>query len=125
MIVESEEVTDAMPVLFAGIEDVIFRFCTIKGFHADGGHASGAFLSCTLNNLDIYWGLFNECLFAGCCFENCTFRGTGFPGCCFVECEFIGCNFIKDNLGGECSFDEARWYGCKQLNSVGMPIEVK
>lgn len=123
MLIESEEVTDPASVFFAG-EDVIFRFCSIQRFHTEGGSVEGAFLSCTLSDLDIYWGLFNGCIFVGCRFKNCTFRGTSFPSCSFVECEFVDCNFTKDNLGSECAFEDVRWYGCKQKSCIGIPFEV-
>lgn len=53
MLIESEEVTDAASVLFAN-EDVFFRFCSIQRLHVEGGSVGGAFLSCTLSDLDIY-----------------------------------------------------------------------
>ncbi|SMC29466.1 Pentapeptide repeat-containing protein [Andreprevotia lacus DSM 23236] len=125
MLIESEQVTEAWQVLSYGLqEDIIFRFCVIQDFDAEGGSAGGAFLSCRFNNLDIYWGIFNCCIFSECRFENCTFRGTSFPDCKFVECEFIGCAFVQDNLGSACSFRGASWYGCVQSLSAGMPTEI-
>ena len=38
----------------------------------------------------------------------------------FVECEFVNCEFTKNNLNGDCSFNDVAWYSCKQINCVGL-----
>jgi len=98
----------------------VYRYSTIEGFSVNGGHVDAAFLFCNLCELDVYGCIFNLCVFVDCTFENCTFRGTAFPGCKFVDCTFTGCQFIQDNLGGECSFDDTRWYGCTQSACEGL-----
>ncbi|WP_029919982.1 pentapeptide repeat-containing protein [Nevskia soli] len=120
MLIEQETITEPKKLMSRQFDETIFRYCTFEDFHAEGGHVAGALLSCTLRNLDIYWGLFNLCLFVECQFENCTFRGTGFTGSRFVECSFIGCRFVKDNLGGDCTFGDARWYQCAQKDCEGL-----
>lgn len=106
------------------LEDSIFRYSALTNFSIEGGHATAIFSSTTFDRLDWYWGLFNACLFADCRFENCTFRGTAFPDSRFVDCSFFRCRFVRDNLDGECVFENTKWYGCTQSDCEGLPSVV-
>jgi uncharacterized protein YjbI with pentapeptide repeats len=114
------DANDLMPRL----EDSLFRYSGLTEFSIEGGHVTSVFLTATFERLDWYWGLFNLCLFADCRFEGCTFRGTAFAGSRFVDCAFVDCRFVRDNLGGECRFDEVKWYGCAQTGCEGLPATV-
>lgn len=110
----SKEVSSAFAV-----SDEIFRYCTFESASIDGGGSDGVFLSCTFQDLDWYWGLFNMALFVGCKFERCTFRGASFSGCRFVECSFSDCRFLPDNVGGLCTATDTNVYGCTFQNCEG------
>lgn len=101
------------------VNDEIFRYCRFETAELEGGDSDGVFLSCTFQDFEWYWGLFNLALFVGCTFERCTFRGTSFSGCRFVECSFIECRFLPDNLGGLCRAPETMLYGCSSTDCVG------
>lgn len=116
-LVEMEHLTDKAALRQS---EVIFRFCTLEGFEVHGAIADGAFLNCTLKDVEFYWGLFNCCTLVHCRFERCRFRGTGFGGSLFAECSFVDCSFEQDNLGGECSFDGSSWYACTQSACRGL-----
>jgi uncharacterized protein YjbI with pentapeptide repeats len=77
------------------------------------------FLSCTFQDFEWYWGIFNMALFVDCKFERCTFRGTSFAGCRLVDCSFSECRFLPDNLGAACSSSDTGVYGCAAENCVG------
>jgi uncharacterized protein YjbI with pentapeptide repeats len=126
MLIEQQTITSGD--IFAGdAAEAVVRYSTLRGFSVEGGHFDASFLFCTFVDLELYWGLFNLCVFVECTFENCTFRGTGFPGCRFVACSFVNCHFVKDNLNGECFFDDTKWHDCKQSNTEGLekyiPVE--
>ncbi len=101
-------------------EDSVFRNSTFLMPTINGGHVTSIFLESTFSNIDWYWGTFNDSRFVTCTFKNCTFRGTAFLSCCFVECNFDSCRFAHDNVGGQCSFDDSRWYGCEARNCEGL-----
>lgn len=111
--------------LMSKLEDSLFRFCLLYNLAPLGGHITSVFLSTSFNQVNWYSGLFNCCDFLSCQFESCTFRGTSFPDCRFVDCRFSGCRFVPDNLGGECVFDDAKWYGCLQAACEGLPEAVQ
>ena len=100
--------------------EMSFRYCEFKDVTTEGAHVDSEFVRCKFADCDFYWGLFNLAVFIGVKFENCKFRGCSFADCIFVECEFRHCDFVFDNLGGNCSFDGTRWYGCKQYESIGI-----
>ena len=99
--------------------DEIFRFCHFESAALEGGDSDGVFLSCTFQDFEWYWGLFNLAVFVGCKFERCTFLGTSFSSCRLVECSFTECHFLPDNLGGLCSAPETNVYGCSSANCEG------
>lgn len=99
--------------------DEIFRYCHFESAKLEGGESDGVFLSCTFQDFEWYWGIFNLALFVGCKFERCTFRGTAFSGCRFVECSFTDCQFLADNLGGSCSASGTNLYGCSSTGCAG------
>ena len=101
-----------------------FKYCVFEKFEIEGKHIDRDFIDCTFTDIDWYWGLFNLVNFVGCKFNNCTFRGSSFPECKFVECEFHNCNFIKDNLNGDCSFENARAYNCVANSCSGLNIPI-
>ncbi len=103
-----------------GWEENYFWYCTFAGLDEEGGSIESVFLSCEFARCQWYWGMFNLAVFVGVRFTDCTFRGTSFSGCKFVECDFIRCHFTKDNLGGNCSFDDSRWYSCTQTDTRGI-----
>lgn len=99
--------------------DGIFRYCEIENAVLEGGCFDGVFIACGFKKVEWYWGLFNLAVLVNCKFENCTFMGTSFAGCQFVECTFINCRFDKDNLGGNCSASDSRFFECSAANCVG------
>jgi uncharacterized protein YjbI with pentapeptide repeats len=107
----------------ASWSDHVFRYCDFNGISTEGGEVDSVFVSCTFENCEWYWGLFNLARFVEVNFEGCTFRGASFAGCKFVDCNFNNCNFVKDELGGDCSFDDVVWYGCSQSNCTGLAQE--
>jgi uncharacterized protein YjbI with pentapeptide repeats len=109
----------------ASWSDHVFRYSAFAGISTEGAEIDSAFLSCKIDNCEWYWGLFNLAIFVEVTFEGCTFRGASFAGCKFIECKFSNCQFLKDNLGGDCSFDDVVWYGCSQTNCTGLPEEVQ
>jgi uncharacterized protein YjbI with pentapeptide repeats len=119
MLFEQQVIADAK-TLASGLDENVFLYCTIKGISLQGGNIDASFLSCTISNLDAYWGIFNMCTFVQCKFEDCTFRGTAFPDCKFVECSFKRCAFLKDNLDAPCNFDRAKSYGGSQTDCSGL-----
>jgi uncharacterized protein YjbI with pentapeptide repeats len=102
-------------------DDHIFRFCTFEQLDEDkiATAVDATFLGCRFKNIDFYWTLFNNVLFHDCEFKDCTFRGVSFAGCRFVDCSFESCVCTQDNLGGSCSFERSRWYGCTHNDCVG------
>ena len=104
----------------ANWEESVYRYCTFDRIEHEGLHVTSAFLDCRFESCDLYWALFNTATFVGVEFKDCVFRGCAFSGCCFVECRFDSCSFENDNLGGSCTFDDTRWYGCAQTNSQGL-----
>ncbi|MBI5091571.1 MAG: pentapeptide repeat-containing protein [Candidatus Hydrogenedentes bacterium] len=105
-------------------EECVYRFVRFTGLSMEGGHIDAAFLTCTFTRIDWYWGIFNCAVFVECQFEDCIFLGAAFPDCKFVECSFVRCRFAKDNMGGDCSFDGAKWYGCTQTDCEGLSEHV-
>lgn len=108
----------------ANWEDDVFRFCTFSGLYEEGAHVTAAFVDCTFEGCEFYTALFNCATFVGVTFKSCHFRGCGFPGSRLAECTFDGCSFDADNFGGGCSFEESRWYACKQRGTQGLCIEL-
>ncbi|WP_425493841.1 pentapeptide repeat-containing protein [Dyella silvatica] len=104
-------------------EELTFRFCEFRGFDMEGGCITSNFIDCTFEDCELYWGFFNGVALVGVSFRNCIFRGSFFSGCRLVECTFDNCLFTKDNLDGDCRFDNSRWYGCKQSGTEGLSIE--
>ncbi len=109
--------TEVRAALAAG--DEVFRYCHFESARLEGGDSDGVFLSCTFQDFEWYWGIFNMALFVDCKFERCTFRGTSFAGCRLVDCSFNDCRFLPDNLGAACSSSDTGIYGCAAENCVG------
>ena len=107
---------DSLP---QGWEEAVFKYCNFRKLDIEGCGFEGVLVGCVIEDSDWYWGLFNTATFVNVTFKNCTFRGVGFAGCSFTECNFIKCAFTKDNLGGDCSFTENRWYACTQSGCTG------
>lgn len=119
MLFESEQF-DRRLVKLASWSDQFYRYCEFRKFDTSGGNIDSVFIGCTFEDCEWYWGLFNLAIFVQVKFTGCTFRGTGFAGSKFIECEFIDCVFARDNLNGECYFEEVAWYKCKQTNCTGL-----
>lgn len=100
----------------------IFQYCTFDKITLDGGESDSLFVSCELNDLDWYWGLFNGCIFVDTCFKNCTFRGSNFADCRFLDCEFLNCKFEKDNMDSPCSFKGSKQIDGKVISCTGFII---
>jgi len=111
MLIEHSKYEDAPAVAKDADGDNVFRYCEFLRFSIEGGHVDGAFIGCTFEGLDWYWGLFNCCLFVRARFTKCIFRGTSFSDCRFVDCEFLDCQFLEDNLGKGCTAEGPRVYG--------------
>lgn len=108
----------------ANWEGDVFQFCTFFGLDEEGAHVTGGFIDCTFEGCEFYIVLFNCATLVGVTFKNCHFRGCRFPGSRLVECTFENCRFDADNMGGECGFEESRWYACKQRGTQGLRIEL-
>jgi uncharacterized protein YjbI with pentapeptide repeats len=101
--------------------DHVFRYCRFEKLEDSvTRQVDATFLSCVFSKCDFYWSLFNVALFSECKFENCTFAGVTFADCLFIECTFVECSFTKSNLGGPCTSENTRWYGCKQSDCTGL-----
>lgn len=100
-------------------EDGSFTYCNFSKLDIEGPGFSGVLVGCVIEDSEWYWSLFNVATFVSVKFKNCTFRGSAFASCSFTECSFINCTFTKDNLGGDCSFTENRWYACTQSGCTG------
>jgi uncharacterized protein YjbI with pentapeptide repeats len=85
-----------------------------------GAHIASVFVECTFANTEFYWVLFNGARFVSSTFQSCAFLGATFADCLFVECTFDNCRFAKDNMGGDCSSENTRWYGCSFANCAGV-----
>ena len=85
----------------------------------EGGSVDSNFSNCEFNQLDWYWGLFNEIDFLNCKFFNCRFRGSVFAACKFINCEFVGCEFTSDNLNSPCEFKDSSHRDCTFKNCKG------
>jgi uncharacterized protein YjbI with pentapeptide repeats len=109
----------------ANWEEEHYKFCNFEDFSIEGGHVDSDFINCTFENIEWYWGMFNIVNFIDCTFNNCIFKGSSFPDCKFVECELNNCQFIKDNLDGDCSFENTKAYSCKVNNTTGFNVEYK
>ena len=96
-----------------------FQYCDFKAVVEEGGSVDSTFEGCTFTGCDWYWTLFNVATFVRSKFVGCKFRGCSLAGCILVECEFVDCEFTIDNLGGACSFDDTRAYGCITTNTTG------
>jgi uncharacterized protein YjbI with pentapeptide repeats len=103
------------------LEGSVLRYCTLKNFSLDGKNVDSVFLSCSLEDLNWYWGLFNCCLFVDTKFIDCVFRGSNFADCRFLNCEFSDCRFDEDNFHSPCSFDGTQWFGGKAARCKGLP----
>lgn len=107
----------------AGWDGQVFRYCTFRAFDAEGPHITSEFIDCLFEGCELYWALFNNATLVGVTFKHCRFRGCSFAGCRVVECTFENCDFTEDNLGGSCSFEGSRWYGCQQRQTNGLSVE--
>lgn len=107
-----------------GWEEGSFKYCTFNRLDIEGKEFGGVLVGCVIDGCDWYWTLFNTAIFVNVEFKNCTFRGVSFSGCSFTECQFVGCKFMKNNLGGDCSFNDSRWYACSQSACAGFLSEV-
>ncbi len=105
--------------------DNFFRFCDFRQMDLEGEHVDSVFVGCTFEECEWYGGLFNQTILVNIKFKNCRFRGTSFRGSKFVECEFHECEFTEDNLGGDCVFDDVKWYNCIQKNCRGLEEEFR
>lgn len=118
MLIQDVEYTppDKLPDLAS---DHVFRYCKFHKLE-DSREIEATFLSCDFTNCDFYWALFNVASFFRCKFENCIFAGASFADCRLMECAFVKCSFTKDNMGGDCSFENTKWYGCSQTDRSGL-----
>lgn len=123
MLFESEQFESCLQEP-AGWSNNVFRYCEFSGISSDGGEIDSVFVGCTIRNCEWYWGLFNQAIFVRVDFVECSFLGSGFAGVRFVECNFLDCNFRKDNLDGDCYFDDVAWYGCTQNDCTGLSHEL-
>ncbi|EHM39015.1 pentapeptide repeat-containing protein [Hafnia alvei] len=99
----------------------VLRYCDLKNISLDGGEFDNTFLSCEIEFCDLYWVLFNNCLFVDVRFCDCKFSGVSFISCRFINCDFVNCEFTQDNFNQLCSFTETIWFGCKVEHSNGLP----
>jgi len=120
MLIERTEYSDE-PSLSVNLKDSIFRYCVFKNIMMEGKSVDAIFLSCKLDSLNWYWGIFNCCLFVDVRFENCVFHGSNFADCRFLNCEFIDCCFDEDNVGSPCSFEGTQWFGGNAVGCTGLP----
>lgn len=97
----------------------VLRYCDLKNISLDGGEFDNTFLSCEIEFCDLYWVLFNNCLFVDVRFFDCKFSGVSFISCRFINCDFVNCKFTRDNFNQLCSFTETIWFGCKVEHSNG------
>jgi uncharacterized protein YjbI with pentapeptide repeats len=101
------------------LADNVLRYCSFASLLLEGAHVDVVCLGCKFENVEWYWGLFNDCTFVDSRFVRCTFRGASFPDCRFVDCEFVECRFIEDNLGGSCQAERAHLYGTSFTDCIG------
>ena len=97
-----------------------FRYCDFRNLKNEGARVHAFFLGCDFSECDWYWGHFGSAIFVNVKFKACKFQGSFFADCKFVECEFEDCSFTTDNLGMECTFNENKWFDCKQTNCTGL-----
>ena|ERR1035441_1993117 len=102
-----------------------FKLCDFRDFSMEGGIISSDFVSCSLKNVEWYWGLFSCSNFIECRFTDCVFRGSSFFGCRFVDCVLSDCRFIKDNLDADCGFSGTVAFGCSIQGGEGFKAEMK
>ena len=88
------------------INTLLYENCNFQNFECDTIRAAD-YKKCIFNNIHFYWTLFSITEFNNCNFNNCTFAGVTFADCKLIECNFKDCKFIKDNLGGNCSFEDS------------------
>ena len=105
--------------------DNVYRYCNFKNISTEGDSYGDIFVGCVFENIDMYWGMFNTTILVNVKFVKCQFRGVAFSGSKFYEFEFNACEFLKDNLNGECTFDEVTWYKCRQFDCVGLEKEFR
>jgi uncharacterized protein YjbI with pentapeptide repeats len=101
----------------------VFLYCGFSDLEIDGRGFDGALIGCKFENIDWYWGLFNEVLISKTKFVGCKFRGTSFVGCRFLYCEFEGCEFAADNVGGFSKFKDCVLVECKFRRCASATIE--
>jgi uncharacterized protein YjbI with pentapeptide repeats len=106
-------------------DDNFYRFCVFESISTEGSNNFAFFDRCEFSKCEWYWGHFNGAHFVNVKFRSCTFRGSFFSDCKFVECEFEDCTFTEDNLGAGCTFNEIKWFDCRQTNCVGIENEFK
>ena len=101
-------------------EDHVFRYCKFEGLKdSDARQIDATFLYCSFRGCHFYWALFNTALFFQCKFENILFQGASFADCRFIDCSFVACKFLESNMGGPCTFEDTKWYGCTQSDCTG------
>jgi uncharacterized protein YjbI with pentapeptide repeats len=100
-------------------EENHFKYCDFSNFSHEGGVVDSDFNLCSFSGIDWYWGIFTQANFIECKFSNCTFRGSSFTDSRFIECTFDNCKFIKDNVGGECTFENSTAYNCSTNECSG------
>ena len=105
-------------------DEELYKHCKFLNFSIEGKHIESDFINCTFENIECYWGLYNMLNFTDCTFKNCTFKGSSFSDCEFVKCQLNNCQFTKDNLDGDCSFDNTKAYNCKLSNTVGFNVQI-
>lgn len=86
--------------------------CRIESLEIDGGGMNIMVVShTTFFSVDWYWASLGCVEFVKCTFERCVFRGGWFASSAFFECRFVECRFLQDNVGGDCEFENAEFYG--------------
>lgn len=107
------------------IDTLLYEKCNFQNFECDKIRDAD-YKNCNFNNIHFYWTLFNLTEFTKCSFQNCTFAGVTFANCKLIECDFKDCKFIKDNLGGNCYFEDSIICKCSidYGSSIGFDIKV-
>lgn len=120
-----ETIYDKNDVYNINWEEDCFKYCEFKDISLEGEHITADFSSCTFQNVELYWGIFNIVNFVDCKFINCVFKGTSFSDCKFVECELSHCYFIKDNINGDCTFERTISYNSKLKSCKGFNVKLR
>jgi uncharacterized protein YjbI with pentapeptide repeats len=101
--------------------EYIFNSSYFSGLNLEGGSLDSVMIFCEITDCDFYWTNAIGGLFVKSSFVGVTFRGVPFAGARFLECKFSNCRFLKDNLGGDCGFEDALFVRCTFQDTSGVP----